>query len=64
MVKLEIITHSGTEDIVELENYDALETVQDLNNSSNEHVIAFGDNIYSKIDIKSVKPVIEAEAEE
>lgn len=64
MVKLRIITHSGTEDIVDIDTYDALETVKDLNNSSNEHVIAFGDNIYSKIDIKSVKPVVEAEAEE
>lgn len=63
-MKLKITTHSGDQDIVEVEGYDARETSKEVNSSQDEHTIAFGNNIYSKIDIKSVKPLAEEEPEE
>lgn len=59
MRKIQIETHDGQSDIVEVEEYDALQTAAEINNSQEEHVIAFGDYIYSKINIKTVKPVVE-----
>lgn len=56
MTKLKIETHDGISDVVEVENYNALEVAKEINNSNDEHVIAFGDYIYSKINIKSIKP--------
>lgn len=61
MVQLKIETHDGQTDIVEVENYDALQTASEINNNQEEHVIAFGDYIFSKINIKTVKPVKENE---
>ncbi|WP_161877857.1 hypothetical protein [Alkalibacterium sp. MB6] len=57
MITLNIITHSGDQDRVEIEDYDAQVVASDLNDNTNEHVIVLGNNIYSKIDIKSIKPV-------
>lgn len=61
MQKIEITTHSGNTEIVEVESYSAIELVQEINNKNVEHVIALGNSIYSKIDIKSIKPVKEEE---
>lgn len=61
MKKLEIETHDGNTDIAEVEKYNALEVANAINDSQNEHVIAFGDYIYSKINIKSIKPYYEIE---
>lgn len=56
---LKIETHDGITDVVEVEGYNALEVADAINNSQDEHVIAFGDYIYSKINIKTVKPAHE-----
>lgn len=64
MIQLQIETHDGTSDIVEVEEYDANKTAAEINNSQDEHVIAFGDYIYSKISIKSIKPTLEEVAKE
>lgn len=61
MVQLKIETHDGQTDIVAVENYDALQTASEINNSQEEHVIALGDYIFSKINIKTVKPIKENE---
>lgn len=58
MIKLEISTHSGDSDIVEVDEYNALEVVEKLNDNETQ-AIAFGDNVYSRIDIKNIKKVSE-----
>ena len=64
MKKIKIETHDGTSDIVEVSEYYALKIAAEINDSQDEHVIAFGDYIYSKINIKSIKPFEEAEEDE
>ena len=72
MIKLEITTHSNTDEkgrsiieIVETEEYDALETANIINGvTKNEignphNVLVLGDNIYSCIDIKNIRVVKE-----
>lgn len=61
MKTIEVETHDGKKDIIEVEEYDALAIAKEINNSQEEHVIAFGDYIYSKINIKTIKPVYVAE---
>ena len=58
MIKLEISTHSGDIDIVEVDEYSADSVVEQLNNSEVQAVV-FGDNVYSRIDVKNVKPISE-----
>ena len=60
MTKLKIITHSGGEYAVEVENYDAAQVNADLNDNQ-INTVAFGDVILSRIDVKAVVPIIEAE---
>lgn len=56
MLKLEISTHSGDVDIVEVESYDAEEIANQINN--NEILaIPIGKNVYSRIDIKNIRPL-------
>lgn len=57
MIKLEISTHSGDRDTVIVDKYNA-EEVADLLNSDT-HAILFGDNIYSRIDIKNIRKLEE-----
>ena len=57
MIKLEISTHSGEIDIVEVDEYSADSVAEQLNNSEVQAVV-FGDNVYSRIDVKNVKPVL------
>lgn len=54
MITLEISTHGGDVDNVKVENYDVEAVVNELNDDS-VHSIAFGQNIYSRIDIKNIK---------
>ena len=63
MKKLSVETHDGSKDVVEVEEYNASEIAKEINNSQEEHVIAFGDYIYSKINIKTIKPFEETEEE-
>lgn len=63
MIKLEISTHSGDSDIVEVDEYNALEVADKLNDNETQ-AIAFGDNVYSRIDIKNVKKMKDEEGAE
>lgn len=54
MIKLEITTHSGDTDIIEVEEYD-VQKITDLRNGEQE-AIAIGNHSYSRIDIKNIKP--------
>lgn len=58
MIKLNVTTHSGADDIVEVEFYNASEMAEQLNNNELQ-AIAIGDNVYSRIDLKNIKPVYE-----
>ncbi|TSB47119.1 hypothetical protein [Alkalicoccobacillus porphyridii] len=56
MTILEVVTHSGERVEVEVEEYNA----QELNNKINDHdinTIALGDHIFSRIEFKFVRPV-------
>lgn len=56
MVKLNITTHSGNDDIVTVDNYNAEEMASKVNNADLQ-AIAIGDNVYSRIDLKNIKLV-------
>lgn len=60
MIKLKITTHSGTEDILEVKTYDPIQVFTELNDKENYHIL-IGENIYSKIDIKSIFKIEETE---
>lgn len=55
-MELEVTTHSGTSDIVEEIEYDA-SAMEEKMNDDNVQAIAIGVNVYSRIDLKSIKPV-------
>ena len=57
MIKLEISTHSGDTDTVLVGNYNA-EEVADLLNSDTQALV-FGENVYSRIDIKNIRKLEE-----
>ena len=56
MKTIEVETHDGRTNIIEVEEYNASEIAKEINSSREEHVIVFGDYIYSKINIKTIKP--------
>lgn len=56
MIKLEVSTHGGDVDIVEVSEYNPIELVVELNNEE-VHAISIGNNIYSRIDVKNIKPL-------
>lgn len=55
MVKLEVSTHSGDVDIIEVDSYNA-EELTELRNSDIE-AITIGQNSYSRIDLKNIRQV-------
>lgn len=61
-MKLEISTHSGDIDFVEVETYKADEMAEQLNDDSIQ-AIAIGNNVYSRIDLKNIKPVTNSDEE-
>lgn len=52
-MKLEVSTHSGSIDIIEVEEYSAEEMATKLNDNQIQ-AIAIGNNVYSRIDIKNI----------
>lgn len=54
MIRLKITTHSGDEDTVKVESYEADELAEQINDNDKQ-AIALGDNIYSRIDVKNIK---------
>ncbi len=58
MIKLEISTHGNETDIVYVDDYNAEDVAKKLNDNE-LHAIAFGDNVYSRIDIKNIKKLEE-----
>ena len=60
MTKIEVSTHSGDVDVLEVEDYDAEELVVKLNDMEVQ-AIKLADNIYSKIDIKNIRVINDVE---
>lgn len=56
MITLEVSTHSGEEDIIEVEDYDAEEITEKRNDETIE-AITIGNYSFSRIDIKNIKPL-------
>lgn len=56
MIKLEVTTHSGDLDIIEVEEFDP-EKLNDLRNNNEIEAILIGENSYSRIDLKNVKVI-------
>lgn len=56
MVKIEVSTHSGDIDVIEVETYNA-ENITKMRNDSSLESIAIGEHSYSRIDIKNIKPI-------
>ena len=56
MIKLEITTHSGDLDIIEVEEFNP-EKLNDLRNNSEIESILIGENSYSRIDLKNIKVI-------
>jgi len=56
LIKLEITTHSGDLDIIEVKEYDA-DKLNDLRNNNEIESILIGENSYSRIDLKNVKVI-------
>lgn len=59
-MKVKIVTHSGNEYTVEVLNYDSIQVNEDLNNRE-INTVAFGEIILSRIDVKAVVPILDAE---
>lgn len=57
MIKLEVTTHSGETDVIEVDEYDAIAITKERNGEN--EAIAIGNHSYSRIDIKNIKPVQE-----
>ncbi len=52
-MKIRVTTHSGEDDILEVESYDPIDMNEKLNDNS-LHSILIGQNNYSRIDIKNI----------
>lgn len=59
-MKIRVTTHSGADDIVRVEDYDAADMESKWNDDQLQG-IRIGDNVYSRIDLKGVKLVDEEE---
>jgi len=63
MVKIEVTTHSENKvDVIELESYDEAEVDKKRNDDSLLSIL-IGRNSYSRIDIKNIKVIEDAEEE-
>lgn len=63
MFKLNVTTHSGLDDIVEVETYNPIELNTQRNDESIQAIL-IGPNSYSRIDLKNVKLIEEVTNEE
>lgn len=54
MIKLEVSTHSGDTDTIEVEEYD-VDDITEKRNDSTVEAIVLGRHSYSRIDLKNIK---------
>lgn len=60
MVKIRVTTHSGEDDTVKVEEYNAADITKKRNDNEIQ-AIQLGENSYSRIDIKNIKVIDQAE---
>lgn len=53
-ILINVSTHSGDEDILEVESFNAEEIAEQINDNEIQS-IALGGNVYSRIDIRNIK---------
>ena len=63
MIKILVTTHSGDADELTVEEFDPVEINDQLNDNEVQSIL-IGDHIYSRIDVKNIKPVAELEEPE
>lgn len=59
MEKIEVTTHSGDRDVIEVESLD-MEKIHEERNNGVEAVL-IGNYSYSRIDLKNIRPVSDSE---
>ena len=62
-ILINVSTHSGDEDILEVESFIAEEIAEQINDNEIQS-IALGGNVYSRIDIRNIKRLDNAADEE
>lgn len=60
MVKIRVTTHSGEDDTVKVEEYNVADITKKRNDNEIQ-AIQLGENSYSRIDIKNIKVIDQAE---
>jgi hypothetical protein len=55
---LNVTTHSGLDDMVEVGSYDPISLAEQRNNNEIEAIV-IGENVYSRIDLKNVRLIKE-----
>lgn len=63
MIRVKVTTHSGEDDLLELEEYDPAEVDRKRNDESVVSIL-IGGNSYSRIDIKNIRIVDENDSDE
>jgi hypothetical protein len=61
MIQLRVTTHSGEDDVVEVESYDPIQLNEKINDYQIQSIL-LGKNLYSRIDLKNVKPIENVES--
>ena len=56
MIKLEVSTHSGDVDIIEVDEYNVDDITQKRNDNTLEAIV-LGNHSYSRIDLKNIKVI-------
>jgi len=62
-ITIKVTTHSGDEDILTVDEFDPVEINDQLNDNELQSIL-IGDHIYSRIDVKNIKPISEPEEPE
>jgi len=57
LIKLEVSTHGGEVNIINVSEYNSDDMASKLNDSE-LYAIAIGDFVFSRIDVKNIKPIV------
>lgn len=57
-ITIKVTTHSGDEDILTVDEFNPAEINDQLNDNELQSIL-IADHIYSRIDVKNIKPVVE-----
>ncbi|MCZ2260616.1 hypothetical protein [Sporosarcina sp. G11-34] len=57
-ISIKVTTHSGDEDILTVDEFNPVEINDQLNDNEPQSIL-IADQIYSRINVKNIKPVVE-----